>query len=247
MHASNSFEFANLKPYFNFHMSAGHLINLLSDVPLHIFVITLCLIISIASLTKKNPPPYLLFFTCYIFLTLIVECTGWWSFSRHRRNNFYMYNFYVIFHITYTIYLLRSFLLEGKAKIIFTWIMLLYPGIALINIYFIQGAPDHHFGTYSYIAGAVIVVICSICYFYQRIKFPSRQTLLRDPSFWIATGLLFFNTITVPYIGIVNFVSDLPLYAQKTFANINTITSIILYSLYCISSLCSLNFRKLSS
>ena len=226
-------------------MCVGQLINLLSDIPLHIFVITLCFIISIASLSKKNPPPYLLLFTCYILLTLIVECTAWWSFARHSRNNFYMYNFYIVFHITYTIYLLRSFLLDGKAKATFTWIMMVYPGLALINIYFIQGT--HHFGTYSYIVGAVIVVICAICYFYQRIKFPSRHNLLRDPSFWIATGLLFFNTITVPYIGIVNFVSDLPRYAYKTFSNINTITSIILYSLYCISSLCSLNFRKLSS
>jgi len=226
-------------------MSAGQLITLLSDIPLHIFVIILCFIISIASLTKKDPPAYLLLFTCYILLTLIVECTGWWSFARHGRNNFYMYNFYGVLHITYTLYLLRSFLLEGKAKTTFTWIMMAYPGLALINIYFIQGT--HHFSTYSYIVGAVIVVICAICYFYQRIKFPNRHNLLRDPSFWIATGLLFFNTITVPYLGIVNFVSDLPQYAYKTFTNINTITSIILYSLYCISSLCSLNFRKLSS
>ncbi len=227
-------------------MSAGHLINLLSDIPLHIFVITLCLFISVASLTKKNPPPYLLLFTCYILLTLVIECTGWWSYSRQNRNNFYMYNFYGVIHITYAIFLLRSFLVQGKAKVIITWVMLSYPGIALINIYFIQGGP-HHFGTYSYIVGAVIVVICCICYFYQRIKYPSRENLLRDPSFWIATGLLFFNTITVPYLGVVNFVSNLPQYAYKTFTNINTITSIILYSLYCISSLCSLNFRKLSS
>ena len=227
-------------------MSAGHLINLISDIPPNIFVITLCLIISLVSLTRKNPPVYLPLFTCYILLTLVIECTGWWSFSRHNRNNFYMYNLYGVVHFTYIIYLLRSFLLDGKAKMIFTWVTLLYPGIALINIYFIQGGP-HHFGTYSYIVGAVIVVICSICYFYQRIKFPGRQNLLRDPSFWIATGLLFFNTITVPNIGILNFVSNLPLYAYKTFASINTVTTIILYSLYCISSLCSLNFRKLSS
>jgi hypothetical protein len=157
-----------------------------------------------------------------------------------------MYNFYGVVHITYITYLLRSFLIEGKAKTIFIWVILLYPGVALINIYFIQGGP-HHFGTYSYIVGAVIVVICAICYFYQRIKFPGRQNLLRDPSFWIATGLLFFNTITVPNIGILNFVMNLPLYAYKTFASINTVSTIILYLLYCISSLCSLNFRKLSS
>src|SRR5258705_13279352 len=109
-------------------MNAGNLINLLSDIPLHIIVITLCLAISLVSLAKKDPPAYLLLFTCYILLTLIVECTGWWSYSRQNLNNFYMYNFYGVIHITYLIYLLRSFLLEGKAKKTFTWIMLAYPG-----------------------------------------------------------------------------------------------------------------------
>ncbi|KAA2240405.1 hypothetical protein F0L74_30080 [Chitinophaga agrisoli] len=225
-------------------MNDANLTELLYTIPPHIIVIIICLIISLASLLKKDPPRYLPLFTCYILVTLIVECSGWW-WSRHGKSNFELYNFYLVLHITYAIYLLRSFLLEGKARRIFSWILLLYPITAMLNIYFIQG--PHHFGTYSYIVGAVIVVICSIFYFYQRIKFPGRQNLLREPSFWIATGLLFFNTITVPYLGLLNFIGNLPQYAFKTFANINTITSIILYLLYCISSLCSLNFRKLPS
>jgi len=226
-------------------MSAANLIDLLYTIPPHIIVIIICLAISLASVLKKHPPQYLPLFTCYIFLTLIVEGTGWWFYSLHDRSNLELYNFYLIIHIIYAIYLLRSFLLEGRARAIFTWLMYVYPVIALVNIYFIQGL--NHFGSYNYIVGAVIVVICCICYFYQRIKFPGRQNLIRDPSFWIATGLLFFNTITVPYLGILNFVGNLPDYAYKTFTNINTITSIIFYLLYCISSLCSLNFRKLPS
>lgn len=221
------------------------LLDLSYPVPFYIIVISLCVVISLVSLAKKQPPAYLKLFTLYMILTLVVESIGWW-YTIHGRNNLTFYNLYGIINITYSIYLLRSFLLEGKAKQVFGWLMLAYPFIALINIGFIQKSLQH-FATYSYIVGAVMVVICCICYFYQRIKYPGRQNLLRDPSFWIATGLLFFNSISVPYLGIVNFISNIPQYAYKTFFNINAIINIILYSLYCISSLCSLNFRKLPS
>jgi hypothetical protein len=219
------------------------LLNFLSEIPVYIIFIFLCLVLSLVSLAKKNPPRYLPLFTCYLFLTLIIECIGW-SYKRAAMNNLTLYNLYGVVHFTYVIYLLSSFLQQGRARHIFTWIMLFYPIAALLNIYIIQG--PRHFGTYSYIVGAVIVVICSIYYFYQRIKFPGRESLLLDPSFWIATGLLFFNAITVPYLGIVNFVANIP-HADKTFSTINAVLTIILYSLFCISSVCSLNFRKLPS
>jgi hypothetical protein len=220
------------------------LLDFISEIPVYIIFIFLCLVLSLVSLAKKNPPAYLALFTCYLLLTLVIECVGW-SYKKANSNNLTMYNLYGVVHLTYAIYLLSSFLQPGRAKQVFTWIMLFYPAFALLNIYFIQG--PRHFGTYSYIVGAVIVVVCSINYFYQRIKFPGRDNLLRDPSFWIATGLLFFNAITVPYLGIVNFLANIPQYAYKTFSNINAVLSIILYSLFCISSVCSLNFRKLPS
>lgn len=221
------------------------LLDLSYPVPVYILVIFLCVIISLISLAKKQPPSYLWLFTFYMTLTLIVEAVGWW-YSIHSKNNLALYNIYGVVNIVYSIYLVRLFLLEGKAKRIFGWCMLIYPIFPLINLGFVQKSLKQ-FATYSYIIGAVMIVSCCVCYFYQRIKYPGRDNLLRDPSFWIATGLLFFNSISVPNLGIINFITNIPAYAYKTFFNIYAVINIILYSLYCISSLCSLNFRKLPS
>jgi hypothetical protein len=221
------------------------LLDLSFPIPIHIYIIFLCVLISLISLTQKQPPSYMWLFTFYMILTLLVEFIGWWS-NIHNKNNLPLYNIYGVINIIYSIYLVRHFLQEGKAKKMFGRCMLIYPVFPLINIGLIQRSL-HSFATYSYIIGAVMIVICCICYFYQRIKYPGKDNLLRDPSFWIATGLLFFNSISVPNLGIINFLTNIPKLAYKTFFNISVVINIILYSLYCISSLCSLNFRKLSS
>lgn len=221
------------------------LLDLSFPIPIHIYIIFLCVVISLISLAQKQPPSYMWLFTFYMILTLVVEFIGWWS-NIHNKNNLALYNIYGVVNIIYSIYLVRYFLQEGKAKKIFGVCMLIYPVLPLINIGLITKSL-HSFATYSYIIGAVMIVICCICYFYQRIKYPGKENLLRDPSFWIATGLLFFNSISVPNLGIINFLTNIPKLAYKTFFNISVVINIILYSLYCISSLCSLNFRKLSS
>jgi hypothetical protein len=211
--------------------------------PLHVVIYILCFIIALFSRIKNQRPHYFNSFILYILLTITVEVIGW-SYSLHRKNNLIFYNFYAIINFTYLIYLMRSFLQNRKVISILTWIAIVYPIFALINVTFIQGL--HTFNTYSLICGCTLAVMASISYFYERIKYPGPQSLLHDPTFWISTGILFYNTCSLPLNGILNVIANMPFYVYKIIYPINVVMNIILYLLFSISFVCNLIFRKSS-
>ncbi|MVT10723.1 hypothetical protein GO493_20800 [Chitinophaga sp. ysch24] len=210
-------------------------------LPIHVFIIILCLIIALLSKFQKNPPHYLNSFIIYIILTITIEMFAWW-YSLHRKNNLIFYNFYTIPNITYLLYLVRSFLSNSKVIRMLDIFIIVYPGIALVNII----RTPHTFNTYAFLIGCTLVVIATICYFYERIKYPGPQSLLKDPTFWISTGLLFYYTCSLPLNGILNFISNMPFYVYTTIYFINVVINIILYLLFSISFLCNLISRKSS-
>ncbi len=217
--------------------------NSLHRFPVYMLIYILCLIIALFSRIKNQRPHYLNSFIIYIILTITVEVIGWW-YSLHRKNNLVFYNFYTIINFTYLIYLMRSFLQNRKVMSVLTWIAIVYPIFALINVTFIQGL--HTFNTYSLICGCTLAVMASISYFYERIKYPGPQSLLHDPTFWISTGILFYNTCSLPLNGILNVVANMPSNFYKIIYPINVVMNIILYLLFSISFICNLIFRKSS-
>lgn len=212
-------------------------------LPIHVFIIILCFLIALLSKFQKHPPHYLNSFIIYIFLTITIEMIGWW-YSLHKWNNLIFYNFYTILNITYLLYLVRSFLKNSKVVNMLGAFIIIYPIIALINVFMIQG--PHTFNTYAFLTGCTLVVIATICYFYERIKYPGPHSLLKDPTFWISTGLLFYYTCSLPLNGILNFISNMPFYVYTTIYFINVVINIILYLLFSISFLCNLISRKSS-
>jgi len=211
--------------------------------PIHVVIYILCFIIALFSRVKNQRPHYFNSFILYILLTITTEVIGWW-YSLHLKNNLIFYNFYAIINFTYLIYLMRSFLQNRKVMSILTWVAVIYPIFALINVIFVQGL--HTFNTYSLICGCTLVVMASISYFYERIKYPGPQSLLHDPTFWISTGILFYNTCSLPINGILNVIANMPFYVYKIIYPINVVMNIILYLLFSISFVCNLIFRKSS-
>jgi hypothetical protein len=67
---------------------------------------------------------------------------------------------------------------------------------------------------------------------------------LHEPSFWICSGLIFFNTCALPYFGLIHLIGNLPpvLLARITIAEL--ILNILLYSTFAVSFLCRLQIRK---
>jgi hypothetical protein len=123
--------------------------------------------------------------------------------------------------------------------------LIVYPAFTLVNLLLIQGMHTV-FNTYTFLSGCIIVVTASVCYFYERIKYPGPHSLLKDPTFWVSTGLLFFYTCSPPLTGVLNAISLMPFYNYKTLYFINLMINIILYLLFSISFICNLIFRRSS-
>ena len=212
-------------------------------LPIHVFIIIICFVIALLAKLQKNPPRYLNTFIIYILVTIAVEMMAWW-YAVHNKRNLIFYNFYAIINFTYLIFLLRSFMNNTKMINIMGVIMVIYPVLTLINLFLIQGHTV--FNTYTFLSGCIIVVTASICYFYERIKYPGPHSLLKDPTFWVSTGLLFFYTCSPPLTGVLNAISLMPFYNYKTLYFINLMINIILYLLFSISFICNLIFRRYS-
>lgn len=213
-------------------------------LPMHMFVIIICFIIALLAKLQKNPPRYLNTFIVYILVTIAVEMGAWW-YSIHNKRNLIIYNFYTTINFTYLIFLLRSFITTKKIVNVLTVLMIAFPVFALINMLFIQRV-NAVFNTYTFLLGCIIVVTASICYFYERIKYPGPHSLLKEPTFWVSTGLLFFYTCSPPLTGTLNAISLMPFYNYKTLYFINLMVNIILYLLFSISFICNLIFRRSS-
>jgi hypothetical protein len=215
----------------------------LSRIPMHVFIIIICFVIALLAKLQKNPPRYLNTFIIYILVTIAVEMMAWW-YNIHNKHNLMVYNFYGIINFTYLIFLLRSFMANKRMINVMGVLMVIYPILALINLFFIQGLDT--FNTYTFLSGCIIVVTASVCYFYERIKYPGPHSLLKDPTFWVSTGLLFFYTCSPPLTGVLNAISLMPFYNYKTLYIINLMVNIILYLLFSISFICNLIFRRYS-
>ena len=211
--------------------------------PVIVMTISLCFIVALLAKLQKQPPSYLNSFIIYIMATISVEIINWW-YSLHNMNNLKFYNGYITLNFPYLLFLLRSFLSTPKVIKALSSTIVIFPICALINLLFIQG--PNIFNTYTYMVGCLLVVITCIFYFYERIKYPGPHSLLQDPTFWTATGLLFFYTCSLPLNGILNFISNMPWLVFTTLHVTNIMINIILYLFFSISFICNLIFRKSS-
>jgi hypothetical protein len=216
----------------------------LYPLPMHVLIIIICFVTALLAKLQKDPPRYLNSFIIYILVTIIVEVAAWW-YSIHNKRNLIFYNLYAIINFTYLIFLLRSFMTNVRMVNVMGVLMIVYPVLTLINLFLIQGI-NTIFNTYTFLLGCIIVVTASICYFYERIKYPGPNSLLKEPAFWVSTGLLFFYTCSPPLTGVLNAISLMPFYNLKTLYFINLMVNIILYLLFSISFICNLIFRRYS-
>jgi len=192
-------------------------------------------------LLKENRKMPLVLFPGFLLITFIGEYYGVQSSARNQ-NNLLFYNLFTLFEFVFYLFFFWLICRGRKVKRMNFLIMICYLVITLINIFFYQGRHDFH--SYTYILGCILVVVNAIQYFYFLFRLPESVSLARNPFFWIAIGLMFYYTCTFSLYGLTNFIIENGYY-NKLFTTIGDILNILLYSLYIIAFLCSINLRRL--
>jgi hypothetical protein len=201
----------------------------------------ICFLASLALFFQASLPRYLKAFPFFLLLTIIIEIAGI-LLVKKKVDSTPMYIVFTTFEFIFYLYILRSIIYNVKVKKVILWLMAIYPVLVLINRTFFQ---TNTFHTNTYSLGCLLIVGACIFYFYEIFQTTHSVNLMKEPAFWICSGLLFFYTCSFPLVGLWNHLHGLP---RIILLNLNAVLqflNILLYSLFSIAFLCRIRFRRI--
>jgi hypothetical protein len=211
------------------------------SVYFNIMLIAITLLASLAVFMQGHTDFYLKLFPFFLLVTGIVISFTYYLYT-HRKTTTLLLNFFTSFEFCFYFFILHRIMNKPWAKQTIFYILCIYPLIAVINIFFIQGMGSFHSMTYA--LGCLLIVTICIYYFFELFQISHSINLARQPAFWICSGLLFFYACSFPIFGLANFLRSLPYVIIKNLETIIDLLNIFLYSSFTIAFLCRLRIRK---
>ncbi len=198
----------------------------------------------LASLTiflQPAPERYLRQFSLFLFVNCLIDTATDIS-AMNQVNNLFLVNLQSMVVLSFQIYLLREIVRGRKAKKVFFYFLLIYLLLSLANFFLVQKTLV--FNTITYGLGCLLIVSACIYYFWELFQSRSSGSLLRQPSFWICSGLLFYYTCSFPLQSLQNFIHALPNVILQNLLIIFILLNCFLYLSFTIAYLCRLKTRK---
>jgi hypothetical protein len=208
------------------------------------YLITCFFSLAAAVLTyKRTQPFYMKIFLLFLAVTFAIESTMWViAVYLHNRTTWLAnigliieFSFYGLFFYQ----VLRGVFIKNLIRVF----LVTFPLFSIYNITLGQGL--HVFNHHTFIFGGVMVVMLCVMYFYELMRSPSYVDIIREPVFWIATGVIFFYIGTLPYFGLINYLfKHFPEIAKSYFVIVKVL-NILLYILFTIAYLCRRGRQRL--
>ena len=207
----------------------------------YIVFIVISLLASLTVYAQSPTPIYLRLFPIFLLCTLMVELTSFY-YGPRGKSPIALYNFFTSVEFLFYMFVVRSAIHSDRAKKIIVYIACLFIVVLTINFLFIQKIQV--FSSTTYALGCLIISILSIYFFYELFQTQS-VNLIRQPAFWICTGLLFYYTSSFPIFGLFNYVRSV--FIIKNLSTILLLLNVFLYSSFTIAFLCRIRARKSTS
>ena len=207
----------------------------------YVFCIFIGFLASLSIYFQGKGDSYLKPFSLFLLITLLVECASMFGMVKGKAI-FAMYNFFSVVEFSFYLFILREIIKNGRMKKIIGIVIWLYDLLALVNIIFIQKL--YGFPSLTYAIGCLLIVGVCIYYFFELFQFPQSVALVRQPAFWICSGLMFFYCCSFPIFGPINILKALPVVFSKNFAVVINVLNVLLYSSFTIAFLCRLRTRN---
>lgn len=211
---------------------------------LFLIYMTILIISFLAGLSiyfRKDLPAYLKLFPPFLLLTIIIELISR-GLALRDMNNLILYNFFTTFEFIFYFFILQHVIQNKRTKKIILHIYWLYPTIALLNIFLIQGINVFH--SFSFILGCLLVIVFCARHFYELISIPGSKNLSRVPTFWVCCGLFLFYTSSLPFYVAIKFMYFFSYTDIKIMWYALSIANYLLYFLFAIAFLCTIRIRK---
>jgi len=205
------------------------------------FPLIMMVIAFLASITiymYPNREKYLRLFPFFLLLCAVSEILSDYL-TLHNRSNLYISNPLTIITCSYYCLTIYWIIQSRKVKKIIIGVLIIYPISSFLNILFIQGT--HSFHTVTYSIGCLIIVALSIYYFLELFQLTRTLNLVRQPAFWICSGLLFYYSCTFPLYGVTNII---PQAVVNNLLIVFQLLDVLLYLSFTIAFLCRVRVRK---
>lgn len=208
------------------------------NLPIHIPFIALATLAGLFMLFRMRLPLHLALFPFFLMFTIYIEVNGYLLGSKGINNTIY-FNIFSIVGFDFYLYLIYHYIQSRIVKILIIIAAVSYTIVASVNLIFYQGL--HQFNTLSYAFNSLLIIIFCGCFFFEVFTRQKAENLLRNPGFWIVTGLLIFTISTLPLLGLANFITQLSQNSLTIFQGILRISNVLLYLLFTIAFLCRIN------
>lgn len=190
---------------------------------------------------RRDTPIYLKILTVYLLYTLVNELVAGYLWEINGSTT-PLYNIYNILNNSCYLFILYSFIKDGKIKRIASYVLISFFIFSLLNLFFIQGLTT--FNTITFALGSLLVIVLCVYYFLELFRLRHYVNLVKEPSFWIAVALIFYFPCSFPLLATSNLMLELPTIIMNNLSTLLQLMNILLYSLFAIAFLCKLRDRN---
>ena len=187
---------------------------------------------------QVSTPTFLRYFFVFLLLTIVVESS---VLVKVGINVILLYNFFSAFEFVFYLFILMNIIQNPRIKKAILHILWIYPVSVVVNVFLFQVNVFH---SITYTIGCLLTVASCIYYFLEIFRKPGSINLLREPAFWLCTGLLFYYTCSFLLLGLYNYIQGLPKVIISHIYTILTIMNFLLYILFSIAFLCRIKIRR---
>jgi hypothetical protein len=165
------------------------------------------------------------------------------------KNNYFLYDCYLIISFPVTFYIFYKMLLYVN---ILRIIYFCFGGLVLMffifNLFYIQGSD--HFDTYTLILSEFVITLLSLLVLIKLFKDDDFDMMLYEhPYFWLSGATLIFSVSTLVILGLQQYIETekIQIDGKNIYRILTPIMNVILYVSYCYAFfLCSKQNSKLS-
>lgn len=204
----------------------------------------ICALAGLAVYFQENIGLYLRLFPVFLLVTILVEIIASYL-DAHGKSVVPLYSFFTASEFLFYMYVLKEVIHNKGVKKLIASCLWVYILMVILNALFIQKGTS--FTSFPYAIGCLLIVAFCIYYFYELFQLPKAVNLVRQPAFWICSGLLFFYCTSFPIYALFNFLKKSAPTFLKNFGLIVQVLNVFLYSAFTIAFLCRFRTRKSTS
>jgi len=212
------------------------------------YIILITFATSLLVFVNKPVPLYLLFFPVYFFLAAVSGMLMEYQ-ADHGQYNTNIGNVWTILEFCFYFFVVHQNIVNVKVKRGILFIIFIYGFFAFFNFLFIQKKAGMN--PVNFASGCLVIVSLCIYYFSELFRKTEVQSLVRLPSFWIISGILFNNVLFFPINSLSYFMVEWSRANYNSykviFENIDKISNLILILtslLYTIGFTCRIRISK---